>query len=239
MAESDPQVIFRLVDDESARLIRSAVTLSDGDARAPSRLPGWTRGHLLTHVARNADALVNLLTGVRIGTPTPMYATPQSRDADIESGAGRPSDELTADLRASAARLQEAAEALGSGDDWRAVVEWRKGRRRPIADVPRARLAEVVLHHVDLDVGFTVHDLPGAVAEQVVAESLGRLGALPDPPAVRVRPTDGQATAIPADASDHVTVTGSAAALAGWLAGRTNGAGLAADGPLPELPAWG
>ncbi|MEV0474381.1 maleylpyruvate isomerase N-terminal domain-containing protein, partial [Streptomyces prunicolor] len=25
----------------------------------PSRLPGWSRGHVLAHLARNADALVN------------------------------------------------------------------------------------------------------------------------------------------------------------------------------------
>jgi hypothetical protein len=29
--------------------------LTDADARGPSLLPGWTRGHVLTHLARNAD----------------------------------------------------------------------------------------------------------------------------------------------------------------------------------------
>ena len=36
--------------------------LTDDQAREPSLLPGWSRGHVLTHLARNADAMVNLLT---------------------------------------------------------------------------------------------------------------------------------------------------------------------------------
>ncbi len=43
---------------------------------------------MLTHVARNADAMINLLTWARTGVPTPAYASDQQRDADIEAGAG-------------------------------------------------------------------------------------------------------------------------------------------------------
>ena len=238
VAHPDLQGVFALVDDESVRLIRAAAALSDLDARAPSALPGWSRGHVLTHVARNADALINLLTGVRTHSPRTMYPEPQARDADIESGAHRPADDLVADVRSSSARLQEAAELLGADADWDAVVEWRAGRRRPIRDIPRARLTEVVLHHIDLDVGYAVADMTSTVAEQVVLEALGRLRGVPDFPAIEVRPTDGQATTVAADASDHVTVSGSTAQLAGWLTGRTTSAGLDADDPLPPVPAW-
>jgi len=31
--------------------------LSDDDTRAPSELPGWSRGHTLSHIARNADRI--------------------------------------------------------------------------------------------------------------------------------------------------------------------------------------
>lgn len=238
MAHPDLQDVFALADDETARLIRAAAALFDRDVRAASALPGWSRGHVLTHVARNADALINLITGVRTGNPRTMYPNPQARDADIESGAHRPADDLVADVRSSAARLQDAAEMLGADADWDAVVEWRAGRRRPIRDIPRARLTEVVLHHIDLDVGYAVGDMAATVAEQIVVESLGRLRSVPEFPAIQVRPTDGQATAASADASDHVTVSGSAAQLAGWLTGRTTSVGLDADGPLPAVPAW-
>src|SRR6266568_1849145 len=86
-------------------------------AREPSLLPGWTRGHVLTHIARNADGMVNLLHWARTGTQTPMYASPESRAADIEAGAGRPAAGLAADVRESAATLAAAAAAM-PGDAW-------------------------------------------------------------------------------------------------------------------------
>ena len=51
----------------TARLLDSAHTLSDAEVRAPSGLPGWSRGHVLTHIARNADSLINLLTWAASG----------------------------------------------------------------------------------------------------------------------------------------------------------------------------
>ena len=60
--------------------MRTVAALTDSQARAPSLLPGWTRGHVVTHLARNADALRNLLTWARTGIPTPMYPSRQARD---------------------------------------------------------------------------------------------------------------------------------------------------------------
>ena len=53
---ADPLVLIAEVDRATARLLATARTLDDDAVRAPSPLPGWTRGHVLTHVARNADS---------------------------------------------------------------------------------------------------------------------------------------------------------------------------------------
>ena len=45
----------------TTRLLATATAISDTQAREPSLLPGWSRGHVLTHIARNADGLGNLL----------------------------------------------------------------------------------------------------------------------------------------------------------------------------------
>ena len=66
----------RAVEQAAARLEPAQVT-------EPSRLPGWTRGHVLSHLARNADALVNLLTWARTGVETVMYASAEARDEEI------------------------------------------------------------------------------------------------------------------------------------------------------------
>ena len=67
------------------RVLVTATALSDDQAREPSLLPGWSRGHVLTHIARNADGLGNLLRWARTGTETPMYTSAESRSADIDA----------------------------------------------------------------------------------------------------------------------------------------------------------
>jgi maleylpyruvate isomerase len=46
-----------LLAHETGLLIRTAAGLDDGTVRAPSLCEGWTRAHVLSHIARNADAL--------------------------------------------------------------------------------------------------------------------------------------------------------------------------------------
>ena len=52
-------------------------------ARGPSLLPGWTRGHVLTHIARHADSVIRALQG----GGTRRRRRPLSRTARI-AGAG-------------------------------------------------------------------------------------------------------------------------------------------------------
>ena len=82
------------IGEATDRLLASAAALTDASAGEPSLLPGWTRGHVLTHVARNGDGLGNLLRWARTGTETPMYASREARRADIEAGAGRSAAEI-------------------------------------------------------------------------------------------------------------------------------------------------
>src|SRR6266511_2471447 len=67
----DPLVLMTDVDQATEALLRTAEALDDGAVAAPSLLPGWTRGHVLTHLARQADAITNLLTWARTGVDTP------------------------------------------------------------------------------------------------------------------------------------------------------------------------
>ena len=54
------------LDLATQRLLDAARVLPESELRAPSLLPGWSRAHVLAHVARNADAMRSLLTGARI-----------------------------------------------------------------------------------------------------------------------------------------------------------------------------
>ncbi len=79
---------------------------TDADMAAPIALPRWTRGHVLTHIARNADSIARALSGALRGEIVQRYPDgPEGRAADIEAGAGRPVLEQLADVRESADRL--------------------------------------------------------------------------------------------------------------------------------------
>jgi maleylpyruvate isomerase len=217
------------------RVEDAAATLSDAEARAPSALSGWSRGHVLTHLARNADALVNLLTWARTGVPTPMYASPEQRDADIEAGAGRPAEELRADLRDSGQRFRDAASAL-SEEGWTASVRTRAGREIAAAEVPWLRVREVWLHLVDLSVGAAVDDVPTEVARQLVIEVADWMSSRVD---VAVDLLVAGQQPIRMGPGDPVgEVQGPASVIAGWLTGRCGASGLTTTGRLVELPAW-
>ena len=91
--------------DGAAHLRGMMTRMGDDAFFKPSGLPGWTRAHVLTHVARNADAMVNLVTWARTGVQTPAYVSRDARDADIETGAGRTPAEIRDDLVSSSCLL--------------------------------------------------------------------------------------------------------------------------------------
>ena len=78
------------------------------DPRAPSLLPGWSIGHVLTHLARNADGMRNMIEGAVLGEERLMYPSAEHRDADIEAGSSRTATELVDDVRRCAWALESA-----------------------------------------------------------------------------------------------------------------------------------
>jgi maleylpyruvate isomerase len=126
------------------------------DGSAPSRLPGWSVGHVLTHLARNADSIGRVLAAAERGETVFRYA-PGQRDTEIESGATRPADELVADVRATIWRLEQA---------WSTHTRWdgrsREGpdRELEVSQLVFARWREVEVHRVDLGLGYEPADWP-------------------------------------------------------------------------------
>ncbi|MGW3116175.1 maleylpyruvate isomerase family mycothiol-dependent enzyme [Streptomyces sp. NPDC001107] len=216
------------VRDATDRLLTAAAKLDNASVAEPSRLPGWSRGHVLAHLARNADALVNVLEG------RPMYPSGEARDADIERDAPRPLHVQLTDLRDSAARFQEAGAVPA---DWSRTVELRNGVTDSASRVPFRRWAEVELHHVDLGIGYELEDVPAEFSEREIDFLAARFSGLPDVPPAQL--TDGtRAWRTGREATEpEVTVSGPAPELLGWLAGRRDGSGLTVQGgPLPTLP---
>lgn len=221
------------VRDATDRLLTAVAKLDNASVAEPSRLPGWSRGHVLAHIARNADALVNVLEG------RPMYVSGDARDADIERDAPRLLDAQLADVRESAERFQAAGAAP---QDWSRTVELRNGVTDVAARVPFRRWAEVDLHHVDLGIGYELEDLPADFTEREIDFLAARFSGHPQVPATRI--TDGtrvwrtgQDGGSTAGEDAAITVSGRPADLLGWLAGRRPGDALSVEGgTLPTLP---
>ncbi len=223
-----------LLAHETALLVGTAATLDDESIRAASLCKGWTRAHVLAHIARNADALGNLVSWARTGKPVAMYASPQARDADIIAGSTRSAQEIFTDVKESAARFASAAAGL-AGPPEHFEVEMRAGRKALGGQLPTLRLLEVVFHHVDLNAGYTFADADPRFVKRAISNAIQRMNRASAVPAVTLRSDNGDTWSM-AEGTQEVTGTNSALLL--WLA-RGDGAGVSSQEPLPELPAWG
>lgn len=206
----------------------------DEQLDAPSLLRGWSRQTVVAHVARNADALVNLLDWARTGVETPMYPSVEARAAGIEESARQSVPELRADYTAAAARLADAMAALPA-DAWSAPIRTAQGRAVTAEEVPWMRCRENWVHSVDLGYGSGFEMIPTDVLTALVDDVVAmwaRRGESPD--LALVADDTGRRWG---DAAS-VTATGSLPALAGWLTGRTDAAALDFDRPVPGLPVW-
>ena len=140
-------------------------TLDPVDPGTPSRLLGWSIGHVLTHLARNADSHVRMLAGA------PQYAGgPAQREREIDDGAGRPWADLLADLAGAQAALGSAWDRV---DNWDAVVV-HAGSSRSLTDLAFRRWREVELHRVDLGPldghdGYSFADMPAEYVRRELA----------------------------------------------------------------------
>ncbi|WP_207945141.1 maleylpyruvate isomerase family mycothiol-dependent enzyme [Actinomadura rubrisoli] len=226
------------------RIVRTLSKLSDQDLRGPSALPGWSRGHVATHIARNADSLWNLLEWARTGVEIPQYPSLEARNAALEEGAGRSGDELVEDVRASAARFTEQARTLPE-DAWNAPVRAMMGWPHPAWYSVLRRWHEVEAHHVDLAAGYGPADWPEPYVRWALTSTLVDIAALPEGrrgglAGYRITATDSGESADLGWTPGGPEASGSGRALLGWLSGRSHGAGVALrpDGPLPTPPPW-
>lgn len=221
---------LELLDVETGKLLATVATLTDEDLAEPSLCPSWSRGHIVTHLARNAESLIRLVVWARTGVRTPQYPSQASRDADIEDGAPRPAQEQAEDLRRGCDLVRDALAALALPLETHAI-ETSAGPIDPRV-LPLRRLNEVVLHHLDLTSGFTLADAHPLAVIDLLKLAVARLAANPSAPSVTLQTEEGERYVV---RGGGPPVTGSAAALLGWLT-RGLSDDLRSDGPLPKLP---
>ncbi len=157
------------LDLATQRLLDAARVLPEPDLRAPSLLPGWSRAHVLAHVARNADAMRSLLIGARAQQQRSAYASAQARDDDIETSAAQASRELMTDLADSAMALRTMIRQLPD-EAWSFRVQMLDSEPFPASELLTRRLVEVELHHCDLGIGYDAAKWPASFAQAALPE---------------------------------------------------------------------
>jgi maleylpyruvate isomerase len=204
---------LRWVQQGTSRCNVVIAGISDAELAEPSALPGWSRAHVVAHLAANAAALRNLARWAATGRETLMYASPDERAAGIAEGATRPPAALRSWSAQEAAALDRDLRRLSPGQ-WERTIRTAQGREVPATEIPWLRAREVMVHAVDLATGTTFDDLPQDFLAALEADIRGKRGDVPD-------------------------VEGSLADRVGWLAGRTtSGVTAAGGGPAPALPPW-
>lgn len=201
------------VDDAQMRLERLIADLTDEDVRRPSALPGWSVGHLLSHVARNAESHSHRAEGAVRGEVVEQYPGGfEGRARAIEAGAGRPAAVIIADVHDTAATLRRDWRDVPS-DAWTNPTRDVLGRERPLASLVGRRWQELEVHAVDLRLGTTHRDW----SDDFVSVWLPRLRS-----GLAARLPDGAEMTVQLDERDELA----------WLYGRIHPEGS------PTLSPW-
>jgi len=217
------------------RFAATLATLTDADVREPSVLPGWSRGHVIAHVARNAEAIVRLVEGVLNHRPAEAYpGGPAARDADIETGSRSSADDLADEIYSTNISVVHAFARM-------TAPTWARQVRFPTGAYPASRCAwsrwrEVEIHHVDLGLDvYTIESWPDEFVATHLPHELAKLpNRLPPGTAVQVDRSRFGAGEVVA------TIDGPEPAILAWLLGRVGLAApaLTTSGAVPELPPW-
>lgn len=161
-ASGAPVADLRRVAEATDRFLDTTAGFSDVDMFSESQLPGWTVGHVVTHVARNADSHVRRAEAARRGEVIDQYPGGfEGRTAEIEEGAGRRALAIFDDLARSSAAL---AAVWGDmpPEAWDGLSRDVGGRERRLSELPARRWQELEVHLVDLGTGVTFRDWPDA-----------------------------------------------------------------------------
>ena len=213
------------VNHATSRYLQTLDGLASEQLAAPSLLPGWTRAHVVAHLARHALGITRALHGLASGERMPVYDSPERRNADIDETAALGDGQLR-ELSFAACDLWK--EAIGSVTDWDALMERGPGGPSFSADeCIDMRWREVEIHHADLGAGYTAADWPPAFTTYL----LGYLAADRTEDLTLRTPTRELTVG-----SGGPVVEGSETDLTWWLLGRGRGDGL--SGEVPTLGGW-
>ncbi len=153
-----------------ARLAAALANIADERFHQPSALPDWTIGHVISHLARNAEAMCRRIEAAKRDDMAKQYlGGPAGRADEIEQGARRVPDKLRRDVGKWSRRLDDVFDNLPA-TAWARRVRTVAGGEHCIAQLPFRRWREVDVHMVDLGVAT-----PAQWSQDFIDRALPRL----------------------------------------------------------------
>jgi maleylpyruvate isomerase len=224
-----------IVRDGTTHVVRQAAALSEADLEGPSLLDGWTRRHLVGHLAYNAAALRRLLVGAERGVPAPMYASADQRAEEIESCAGLDAGGLIELLNDQVDQLDAAWRWLPASA-WTTEVRTPEGKAVPASETLWMRTREVWIHAVDLDTGTAFEAIPVVVQSTLFADVISGWRAAGASVDVAGAAPGSIEIGIGSDFGTEFSVGGRMPGLLRWMTGRGAEGVVPPDAPPP--PKW-
>ena len=178
------------------------------DFAVESQLPGWTRKHLIAHLAANGDAIVNLIHWAATGEVTPMYSSP---DAGMSA--------LTA-------------------EQWGFEIVTAQGRTVPASETPWMRSREVMIHAVDLDAGIEFDDLPEEFLRALCDDIVTKRASVAGPTAIILVSETSDEWTLPGSGDAIQVTGSLAAIAAYLAGRQYSGLTASSDDGVPAIPAW-
>ncbi|ONI79091.1 hypothetical protein BWI15_00150 [Kribbella sp. ALI-6-A] len=216
-------------------LEKTVASLDDEELDEPSRLPGWTRRHVIAHLAANADALGRLVSWAHTSVEQHMYASADQRDAEIKLGASLPTSQLRTWLQSSAQDLEAGMDQL-SDTEWHCLVITGQGRTVPADELPWLRSREVLVHTIDLNAGPEFFDLPAAFCRALAVDICAKRSLEGNPNVIIDSVDRGEEFQLRISGKGPVVeIEGPLSEITAWLAGRST---AARQSSWPRLPAW-
>lgn len=216
---------------ETDMLMATVESLSADEMTVPSLCEGWTRAHVIAHLASNGRALVKLINWALTGEEQQLYASKEARAQDISDLANLPREELLGRLRESAQYFAEQAQRLGGELSVEEVH--LHGKQIPATSIVALRIAEVVVHHHDLDTAWTIEEADPDSVLNAIEAAVRTMRAKGAPGMTLV--TEERDEWVIGDGA--LRVSSDREGLLEWLA-RGAAENVEADGPLPNLPSW-
>lgn len=229
--------LLSIVHRGTADFGRHLEALNETEFAAESVLPGWSRGHVVSHVASNARAIGRLVDWAHSGVESPMYVSRDVRNAEIAAGAALEPAALRELFADSAAELDEKW-AILSESEWAHPVRNGQGALVPVSATVWMRAREVWVHGVDLNVGAAFGDFPHEVLGRLLGDIVTSWAERGEHTGLRLVVDDSGHTLGDLTAEDPEIVSGPLADLTAWACGRGSAGVHSTRSPNPVAPRW-